>query len=117
MKNLLKIAVIQDAPVLFDLAKTMEKTIRLTREAAEMGAKLIVFPESFIPCYPRGLTFGMVVGSRTQAGREDFMRYYQNSVAVPERKSIRWRTVKGTGRFFIDWCNREKWNGSMARSL
>ena len=83
MKNLLKIAVIQDAPVLFDLQKTMEKTLRLTREAAEMGAKLIVFPESFIPCYPRGLTFGMVVGSRTQAGREDFMRYYQNSVAVP----------------------------------
>ena len=62
MKNLLKIAVIQDAPVLFDLQKTMEKTLRLTREAAEMGAKLIVFPESFIPCYPRGLTFGMVVG-------------------------------------------------------
>lgn len=48
-----------------------------------MGAKLIVFPESFIPCYPRGLTFGMDVGARSDEGRDDFLRYYKNSVAVP----------------------------------
>ena len=83
MENKLKIAVIQDAPVLIDLSQTMKKTIELTKQAAATGAKLIVFPESFIPCYPRGLTFGMVVGSRTQAAREDFQRYYDNSVAVP----------------------------------
>ncbi|NLY45791.1 MAG: carbon-nitrogen hydrolase family protein [Tissierella sp.] len=83
MEKKLKVAVIQDSPVIFDLEKTMEKTIQLTKEAASTGAKLIVFPESFIPCYPRGLTFGMVVGSRTQEGREDYQRYYDNAVAVP----------------------------------
>ena len=83
MERKLKIAVIQEAPVLFDLEKTMEKTIQLSREAAASGAKLIVFPESFIPCYPRGLTFGMVIGSRTSEAREDFQRYYENAVAVP----------------------------------
>lgn len=83
MERRLKIAVIQEAPVLFDLEKTMEKTIQLSREAAASGAKLIVFPESFIPCYPRGLTFGMVIGSRTSEAREDFQRYYENAVAVP----------------------------------
>ena len=83
LEKKLKVAVIQDSPVIFDLDKTVEKTIELTREAASTGAKLIVFPESFIPCYPRGLTFGMVVGSRTQEGREDYQRYYDNAVAVP----------------------------------
>lgn len=83
MEKTLKISVIQDAPVLFDLEKTMEKAIELTREAAANGSKLIVFPESFIPCYPRGLTFGMVIGSRTPEGRQDYQRYYDNAVAVP----------------------------------
>lgn len=36
MENKLKISIIQDAPVLFDLEKTMEKTIQLTREAASI---------------------------------------------------------------------------------
>ena len=79
----LKVAVVQDSPKIFDLNKTMEKTIELIKKAALTGAKLIVFPESFIPCYPRGLTFGMVVGSRTKEGREDYQRYYDNAVAVP----------------------------------
>ena len=83
MEKNLKVAVIQDSPVLFDLERTMEKVVKLTYDAASTGAKLVVFPESFIPCYPRGLTFGAVVGKRTQEGREDFQRYYDNSVAVP----------------------------------
>ncbi|WP_409228426.1 carbon-nitrogen hydrolase family protein [Gudongella sp. SC589] len=83
MEKKLTVSIIQDSPVIFDLEKTMEKTIELTRKAASKGSKLIVFPESFIPCYPRGLTFGMVVGSRTKEAREDYRRYYENSVAVP----------------------------------
>lgn len=81
--NQFKAAVVQDSPILFDLEKTVEKTIELIKQCVDLGAKLIVFPESFIPCYPRGLSFGMTIGSRTEAGREDFKRYYDNSVAVP----------------------------------
>lgn len=83
MEKKVKVSIIQDSPVIFDLEKTMEKTIELTRKAAANGSKLVVFPESFIPCYPRGLTFGMVVGSRTKEAREDYRRYHENSVAVP----------------------------------
>ena len=83
MEKKLKVSVIQDSPVLFDLAGTMKKTIELTRRAAANGSKLVVFPESFIPCYPRGLTFGMTIGKRTKDAREDYRRYHENSVAVP----------------------------------
>ncbi len=78
-----KVAVIQAAPVLFDKAATVEKTVALIREAAAQKAKIIVFPEAFIPAYPRGLSFGCVVGSRTMEGRYDWQRFYENSVMVP----------------------------------
>lgn len=78
-----KVAVVQAAPVLMDLRATVEKALSLIHEARQKGADLIVFPESFIPAYPRGLSFGFVVGSRTMEGRKDWQRYYDNSVPVP----------------------------------
>jgi nitrilase len=76
-------AVVQAAPVLFDRQASLEKTIHLTNEAATSGARLVLFPEAFIPCYPRGLSFGTVVGSRTPAGRRTWERYWTNAVEVP----------------------------------
>ena len=78
-----KVACVQATPVIFDLEKSVEKTIALTADAAGSGCKLVVFPETFIPGYPAGLGFGTVVGSRTQAGRDQFKEYWQNSVEVP----------------------------------
>jgi len=78
-----RVAVVQAAPVIMDLDATVEKTLTLINEAKKSGANIVVFPESFIPAYPRGLSFGFVVGSRTMEGRKDWQRYYENSVAVP----------------------------------
>ena len=78
-----KVAVVQAAPVLFDREATVEKTCRLTAEAAAQGAKLILFPEAFIPAYPRGLTFGTVVGSRSPQGRDTWQAYWSNAVDIP----------------------------------
>ena len=78
-----KVAVVQASPVVFDLERTIEKLTSLTHEAAKQGAKLVLFPEAFMSAYPRGLDFGAVVGSRTDAGREDFRRYWESSVDVP----------------------------------
>lgn len=78
-----RVAVVQAAPILFDLERTLEKALSLIREAAQRGANLVVFPETFIPGYPRGLTFGFDVGKRTLEGRKDFQRFYDNAVAVP----------------------------------
>jgi nitrilase len=78
-----RVAVVQAAPILMDREATTEKAIALTLEAAEKGAKVVVFPEAFIPAYPRGLTFGTKVGSRSPEGRKDWLRYWENSVPVP----------------------------------
>ncbi len=78
-----RVAAVQAAPVLFDWEATVEKACRLTAEAAAQNAKLILFPEAFIPAYPRGLSFGIVVGSRRPEGRRTWQRYWENSIEVP----------------------------------
>ena len=78
-----RVAVVQAPPVVFDLEKTLEKALGLIKEAAEKGANIVVFPETFIPGYPRGLTFGFNIGARTMEGRKDFQRFHDNCVAVP----------------------------------
>ena len=77
-----KVAVVQAAPVFFNREATIEKTCSLILEAAAQDAKLILFPEAFIPAYPRGLSFGTVVGNRSAAGRRTWQRYWANAVDV-----------------------------------
>ena len=78
-----KVAVVQAAPVLFNQDATIAKACDLIGQAAEQGAQLILFPEAFIPAYPRGLAFGTVVGSRSPVGRRIWQRYWENTVEVP----------------------------------
>lgn len=73
----------QAAPVGFDPDATLDKTIELARRARSEGAELAVFPEAFLSAYPRGLDFGAVVGSRSEAGRDWFLRYWNSAVDVP----------------------------------
>jgi len=78
-----KVAVVQAAPVAFDLKRSLQKAQSLATEAAGKGARLVLFPEAFLSAYPRGLDFGAVVGARTDQGREDFRRYWESSVDIP----------------------------------
>jgi nitrilase len=46
------VAAVQAEPVIFDRDGTIEKLERLTADAASNDARLVVFPEAFIPAYP-----------------------------------------------------------------
>ncbi|MEW6443245.1 MAG: carbon-nitrogen hydrolase family protein [bacterium] len=83
MADAIRVAVVQDAPVVFDREATLQKTVDLARRAARAGARLVLFPEAFIPAYPKGLDFGARVGLRMPYGREDFRRYFESAVDVP----------------------------------
>ena len=78
-----RVAVIQAASIIMDRDATIEKAVKLIKQAGEKGAKIVVFPEAFIPAYPRGLSFGTIIGSRTENGRKDWYRYWENSIPVP----------------------------------
>ncbi|MCB9080573.1 MAG: carbon-nitrogen hydrolase family protein [Lewinellaceae bacterium] len=81
--NVARVAVVQAAPYLFDLDRSLQILEQNLAQAAAGGAQLVVFPESFLPGYPRGLTFGAVIGSRSEAGREEWLAYVNSSVEVP----------------------------------
>ncbi len=83
MRESVRVAVVQASPVRLDRDATADKACRLIAEAAARGAELAVLPELLIPGYPRGLGFGSVVGSRSDAGRRAFAQYWANSVEVP----------------------------------
>jgi predicted amidohydrolase len=42
-------AVIQQPPVLLDARATLDLAVRYLHEAADAGARLIVFPETYLP--------------------------------------------------------------------
>ena len=50
-----RIAAVQDTPVVLDADATVDKAIMLVAEAADRGAKLVVFPECFVSLYPSGV--------------------------------------------------------------
>lgn len=82
-KRHMKVAVVQSAPILFDKQSAMDIIARKTKEAAGLGADLVVFPEVFLPGYPRGLSFGTRVGSRSAEGRRDWERYWESAIDLP----------------------------------
>jgi nitrilase len=83
MRDSVRVAVVQASPVALNCDATTEKACRLIAEAGERGAELVVLPEVLIPGYPRGISFGALIGSRTDAGRRAFARYWENSVELP----------------------------------
>lgn len=78
-----RVAVVQAAPPLFDLPGTLGRFGSLLATAAAGGAELVVFPEAFVGGYPKGTTFGAVVGERDDDGRALFARYRRSAVDVP----------------------------------
>ncbi len=90
-----KVAVVQAAPVWLDLDGTVDKTVRLIEEAAENGAKLIAFPEAFIPGYPWYIWMDSPAWA---IGRGFVQRYFDNSLAYDSPQADKLRSaVRRTG--------------------
>ena len=49
------VAVVQHPPVTLDRKKTLERGVKLLEEAASHGARLVSFPETWLPGYPEWL--------------------------------------------------------------
>jgi nitrilase len=78
-----RVAVMQAGSSLFDTPRTLARMAAHCQAAQRLGVELAVFPEAYVGGYPKGLDFGARIGSRTGAGRDDFLRYWQSAIDVP----------------------------------
>ncbi|GAA3726232.1 nitrilase-related carbon-nitrogen hydrolase [Streptomyces tremellae] len=80
-RRTLTAAVVQAAAPLFDTPAALARAEELIRAAVrDRGAELVILPEAFLGGYPKGLDFGITVGSRTPEGRELFRRYHAAAI-------------------------------------
>ena len=90
-----RVAVVQAAPAWLDLDASVDKTIALIKEAAAKGAKLIAFPEAFIPGYPWYIWLDSPAWA---IGRGFVQRYFDNSLSYDSPQAERLRlAVKRAG--------------------
>jgi len=115
----IKVAVVQDAPVFFNKEKTLHKVENITKQYAKQGCDLIVFPESFVPGYPRGFSFGATIGSRTDEGRQHYADYYNNSIDLESDDLTRLETLSKEQNIYIviGVTEKQQTNGSLYCSM
>ncbi|RFU77886.1 nitrilase [Trichoderma arundinaceum] len=59
---------------------TLAHLRNIASRAAASRIDILLLPEAFIGGYPRGTSFGCVVGSRTAEGREDYAQYFDKAI-------------------------------------
>jgi nitrilase len=113
------IAAVQAAPVFLDRDATIAKACDLIVEAAGNGAKLIAFPESYIPTYPDWV-WAIPAGEERLLG-ELYAELLEQSVAIPspatERLCAAARAAGAYVAIGLSERNVEASGGSMYNSL
>ncbi len=81
-----RVAAVQAEPIWFDLAATTQKTIGLIAQAADGGAQLVAFPETWLPGYP-----GFIWSQNVIEQLPTIVHYRANSAEIhgPEITAIR----------------------------
>ncbi len=87
MGESVRVAIVQASPQPSDLASSLRKALALSQEAAEQGAHLICFAETFLPGYPAWLDFcpGAALWNHAPV-KEVFAALRANSVVVPGKE-------------------------------
>jgi len=81
---IVRASAIQAAPIYLDLAGSVQKARELIVEASSLGAKLVVFPETWLPGYPAWLDCCRDVALWDHSPvKRVFARLMENSVVVP----------------------------------
>lgn len=94
-------AVVQAGAIPFDTNACVEKAIHRLNEAGAAGAEVVVFPEAFITGYPKGMNFGLVVGARDAAGREEYRAYLEAAIEVPGPETAALGNAAAANRCFV----------------
>ena len=103
-----KVAVVQAAPVFMDMDATLDKSIQFIQEAASNGAKLIAFPECWVPGYPWWIWL-----AAPAMNLKYFQQYHENSITVGSEQFDRLSQAAAANDIFISMGPSERDHGSL----
>lgn len=106
-----KVAAVQAEPVWLDAKATVEKTCKLIKEAASNEAKIIAFPELWIPGY---LYFLWVKDFGTTMPFN--IKYFANALFIDSLEIQQIKDTCATNAIWTSFGFAEKRNGSMYMS-
>ena len=110
-----RVAVVQAAPVFLDREATVDKGIRLIHEAADQGARIIAFPEVWVPGYPLWV-YGAAAWGDEKAKRA-YARLLAQSVDVPSASTNALSSVAVERGVSVVMGINERAGGSLYNSL
>ncbi len=91
----IKVAVAQAAPVVLDLEASVAKACAWIGEAGAQGAKLVAFPETWLPTYPFWCDGGEFGTWGNQAAKRLHARLIRNSPSILSEECDRIRAAAG----------------------
>lgn len=117
MNENIKIAVVQSTPVFFETQKTIQKVEEIVVKCKNNNCDLVLFPESYLPGYPRGFTFGSTIGSRSDLGREFWLDYYNQSIEINDENFRKLEQLAVKNKIYLVIGVTEKVNYSLYCSI
>jgi predicted amidohydrolase len=111
-------AVVQHAPVFLDREASVDKALALIAEAAANAADLVVFGETWLPCYPAWV-FGSAAWDDA-AAKQAYARLLDNGVEIPSETTDRLCAAAREHRVHVAIGVNERQrgsNGSLFNSL
>jgi len=101
-------AAIQAAPVFLDLDASIDKAIGLIEQAAQNGAKLVAFPETWLPGYPWFIWLDSPAW-----GMQFIQRYHDNSLVYGSPQADRLAAAAKANAITVVMGHSEKHGGSL----
>jgi nitrilase len=89
MREPVTVACVQAEPVIMRRDATLDRLAELTAEAAAQGARLVVFPEAFVPAYPSSVWAKALAGWGDPRAKAAFAQLARESVEIPGPASDR----------------------------
>jgi predicted amidohydrolase len=98
-----KVAIVQHAPVFLHLEESLRKACRLIEEAANLGAAITAFPETWLPGYPVWLDFAPEATLwDSQPAKVLYRHLADNSITIPSQHLDRLLdAARDTGTYVI----------------
>ncbi|KAK3387306.1 carbon-nitrogen hydrolase [Podospora didyma] len=81
--------------------ETLAQLAQIAQRAAAKKIDILLLPEAYIGGYPRGTAFGCLMGSRSNEGRDEYLRYFQSAVDLGDTIG------EGGGGAGLVWVRRE----------